>query len=67
MSLPERLKIARLHKGETQQQVADILNTAREQYIKYETGKQELPAYRLAILCKHWSISADWLLGLTDE
>lgn len=66
MTLINRLKTVRLYKGETQQQVADVLNTAREQYNKYETGKHELPAYRLAILCQHWQVSANWILGIEE-
>lgn len=48
----------------TQAQIAEILGTAREQYLKYETGKQELPMHRFVTLAKYYNVSLDYLAGL---
>lgn len=50
----------------TQKQVADILGTAREQYNKYELGKQEIPFHHAITLAKYYNVSLDYLAGLTD-
>ena len=32
-----------------------------------ENGRKETTMEKLAVLCRHYNISADYLLGLTDE
>lgn len=65
--LCDRLREIRKKKGYTQEDIADILNTTQQQYSKYETGSHEIPVHHVITLCKTYGISADWLLGLTDE
>ena len=48
----------------TQTDIANLLNTAREQYHKYETGKQELPMHHFITLAKYYNVSLDYLAGL---
>lgn len=67
MEIHERIKQARKEAHDTQADIAKLLGTTREQISKYENGVQELPCYRLKILCQHWKISADWVLGIKDE
>ncbi len=69
MNIGERLKKVRKEKGETQTDIALLLQTTQHQISKYESGKHDIPAYRLAILCQHWSVSADYILGIekTEE
>ena len=50
----------------TQKQVDDILGTAREQYNKYELGKQEIPFHHVITLAKYYNVSLDYLAGITD-
>lgn len=62
----QRLKDLRDDHDMTQADVARLLNTAREQYNKYETGKQELPMHHLITLARFYNVSLDYLAGLTD-
>ena len=66
MDYIERIKIVRKSKKETQAQTAEVLNLIQQQYSRYESGKNELPIRYLVELCKHWNISADYILGLID-
>ncbi len=67
MSIGQRLKQVREMHNENQQDIANILGTTQNYISRYESGKHDIPAYRLAILCKHWKISADYILGLKDS
>ena len=62
----ERLRNLREDKDEKQEAIAILLKITRQQYQLYESGKRKLPIDFLPILCKHFNVSADYLLGLTD-
>ena len=66
MYLYKRIRDLREDNDLTQKQVADILGTAREQYNKYELGKQEIPFHHVIALAKYYNVSLDYLAGLTD-
>ena len=51
----------------TQTQIAQVLGTSQTMYARYERGANELPIRHLLTLCKYYGVSADYLLGLTDE
>ena len=51
----------------TQQQVADLLHCQREVYRRYEKGTREIPVSYAIILAKHYDVSLDYLLGVSDE
>ena len=51
----------------TQAQVAEILGTSQTMYARYERGANELPLRHLIALCRHYGVSADYVLGLTDR
>ncbi len=51
----------------TQQQVADYLGTSQTMYARYERGANELPIHHLIALCKLYQVSADTILGLSDQ
>ena len=67
MSEGYKLREVRISKGYSQTDIANVLNTSQQQYSKYEIGTQELPARHVVALCKFYNVSADILLGLTDE
>lgn len=67
MKYHERIRDIRLKSGETQQQIASLLETSQQAYLKYEKGVNEIPVWRIIKLCRHYNLSADYLLGLTDE
>lgn len=62
----QRLRDLREDKDLTQEAVAKLLGTAREQYNKYELGKQEIPFHHAITLAKYYNVSLDYLAGLTD-
>lgn len=66
MDISHNLRQIRKEKGMSQTQVAEALQTTQQQYSKYEKGIHELPASRIVELCKLFSVSADWLLGLKE-
>lgn len=60
----ERLRQVREDHDMTQDDVAAILSTTRQQVSKYETGRQEMTVTKLAALCRALGVFADYLLGL---
>ena len=62
----QRLRDLREDKDMTQQDVANILGTAREQYNKYELGKQEIPFHHVIALAKLYNVSIDYIAGIKD-
>ncbi|MBQ8575333.1 MAG: helix-turn-helix transcriptional regulator [Clostridia bacterium] len=62
-----RLKDTREDNDKTQAEIANILGTTQQQYGKYENGVREIPTHHLKTLCIYYNLSADYLLGLTDE
>lgn len=66
MHIHENLEILRTKYKESQQDIANLLNTTQQQYWKYEKGKQELPIRHLITLAKHYNVSTDELLGIKE-
>lgn len=63
-----RLKQARQERGFTQLQVAQMLEITQQAYQKLETGKTtDMRISTVKRLCTCLNISADWLLGLTED
>ena len=63
----QRLLDLREDADKTQADIAKILNTAREQYRKYEKGIQELPMHHFITLARYYNVSLDYLAGLIDK
>lgn len=51
----------------TQTDIAKLLNTSQTVYSRYERDERTLPTEMLYTLALYYNISADYLLGLTDE
>ena len=62
----ERLRAVREDRDLTQQNIADLLQTTRQQVSKWETGIQMMGVDKYIILARYYNLSADYLLGLTD-
>ena len=62
-----RLKDIREDKDLLQKQIAIILGITRQQYGLYENGDRDLPIEKLYKLAEFYKISADYILGLTNE
>ena len=64
MEIYERIKALRDDRDITQKELADYLNTTRQQIYKYETGQQEMTVSKLRSICEFYHVSADYILGL---
>ena len=62
----ERLKAVREDHDLTQSDIAKILQTTRQQVSKWETGAQMMGVDKYILLAKHYNLSLEYLLGLTD-
>lgn len=62
-----RLQSIRIERGCSRKEIADLLKITPRAYQYYEEGKRE-PSYdKLVLLAQHFNVSADYLLGLSDE
>lgn len=61
-----RLRDLREDMDLTQAEVAKLLGTAREQYNKYELGKQEIPFHHVIALAKFYNVTIDFIADLTE-
>lgn len=66
-SVAERLKPLRKEKKITQRQMAELLDCTEQHYQRMEYGKVNLPSTTLLFLADYFDVSADYLLGRTDE
>jgi len=62
-----RLKKLRKARGEQQVDLAAAIGIAQTQISAIENGKQGTSFDKLAAICQHYNVSADYLLGLIDE
>ena len=63
----DRLKLALVKRGMNQYELADMVYVSHStisQYVNGERGKKYAP---LVDICKALNVSADYLLGLSDE
>jgi transcriptional regulator with XRE-family HTH domain len=67
MHYTKRLRDLREDHDKTQQQIADVLDTSQTMYARYERGANELPIRHLLTLCSYYGVSADYILGRTDN
>jgi len=65
--LSQRLKIARNNAGFTQDDIAGYLRVIRQTYSAYETGRSKPDSDTLKMLAKLYNVSADYLLGNTNN
>ncbi len=62
-----RLRDLRLGAGYNQTEIADLLNMQQNQYSRYERGERELPMHLFVALAKHYNVSLDYIVGLSDQ
>ena len=67
MNYIQRLRALSEDNDKTQKDIADVLKTTQQYYGQYELGKRALHIDHLITLCKYYDVSADYILGLTDE
>ena len=62
-----RLKELRVKASEPQRTLAELLGVSVTQISDMEKGRRTTGIDNIVLLCRHHNISADYLLGLTDE
>lgn len=67
MHYTERLRNLREDNDLKQEAVAFVLKITRQQYQLYESGKRKLPLEHFKVLCEFYNVSADYILGFTNE
>lgn len=63
----QRLRTARKAAGQKQEELGQILGLGKAQISEMERGTSTTSMERLSLICLHYNISADYLLGLTDD
>lgn len=63
----QRLRAARKARGEKQEDLGLVLGVKKSQISEMERGSTSTTLEKLSIICRHYNVSADYLLGLTDE
>ena len=62
-----RIKEVRKERGYTQTQIAQKIGMEQTQYSRYERGENEIKVNVLIDICKALKVSADYILGLTNN
>ena len=63
----QRLKAIRKEKKETQDDLALILDVGKSHISEMERGNRTTTAEKIALICEHYRVSADYILGLSDD
>ena len=63
----QRLFALRKSNGKTQADLSKLLDVTPTQVSDLENGKTTTTLARLCLLCDYFGVSADYLLGRTDE
>lgn len=67
MNYRERMRSLREDSDLTQAEVAKLLQKSQQGYNHIETGRAELKIEDLIRLCDFYHVTADYLIGRTDE
>ncbi len=62
-----RLRNVREDRDYTQSEIGALLKKSQQGYNHIEMGRAELKIDDLIILCEFYNLSADYLIGMTDE
>ena len=63
----QRIREVRKLHNETQQELGDCIGMRANNVSEMECGKKATTSEKIAKICKHYHISADYLLGLSDD
>ena len=66
MHFYQRIRDMREDADKTQAEIAEVLETVRQQYARWESGAQEIPLHHLITLAKYYNVSLDYLAGIID-
>lgn len=65
--MARRLRVARAAVGATQAEVSEATGVSEAALSLYERGRRQPHATTLGRLAVDYGVSADWLVGLSDE
>ena len=63
----ERIKELREQAGENQEELGEMIFSSQTAISLYENGRIKPNVDTIAAIAKHYNVSADYLLGLTDK
>ena len=63
----ERLRKVRTEAGESRAALGEVLGVGLSQISEMENDRKGTTLEKLARICRHYDVSADYLLGLMDE
>ena len=63
----QRLQTLRKSAGENQETLGACIGIGKTGVREMENGRKTTTLEKLAVICQHYNVSADYLLGLTDE
>ena len=63
----QRLRELRKKANEKQDDLAESLGITKTQVSDMENGKKTTTLEKFALICEHYQVSADYLLGFRDE
>ena len=66
-SFGRRLRALRKSRGEKQEELGAVIGVSKTQISEMEAGKKTTTIEKLALLCAHYQVSADYLLGFREE
>lgn len=64
MKYYQRLRDLREDSDKSQEEIANILGTSRQQYQRWEGGMWQMPMEYYKTLAKYYNVSLDYLAGL---
>lgn len=67
MDYRKKLKSLREDNDYTQEFIGSLIQKSQQGYNHIETGRAELKIEDLKILCEFYNVSADYIIGLTDN
>lgn len=67
MDYRTRMKNIREDRDYTQAEIGKVIQKSQQGYNHIETGRAELKIEDLKKLCQFYNLSADYMIGLTDE
>ena len=63
----QRILELRKQNGETQTDLANVIQSGKSHISEMEKGKMTTTIEKLALICEHYKVSANYLLGLSDD
>lgn len=67
MDYIQKIKEIREDKDKTQTEIGKIINKSQQGYAHIENRKAKLTIEDLMKLCEYYNLSADYILGFTDD